>query len=266
MIPAPSSAVAPATMVSPSIATEAPSPSPAARSEAVSLAVLSQSSPARVNTYTAPRPLSSSRTPSTAVSPSTATALPSSSPPAPSGATRRCSSAERGAASARARVSGAVDQRRRSAGTHEPIVTACGYVVPMTSSKWTAQDLPDLDGRTYLVTGANSGIGLVAARELGRAGARVVMAVRDLAKGERAAASIGERAEVRPLDLADLGSVRAFAEEWEGDARRPDQQRRRDGHPRATHRATGSSCRSGPTTSAPSRSPTCCCHAFATAW
>ena len=87
----------------------------------------------------------------------------------------------------------------------------------MTSSKWTAQDLPDLDGRTYLVTGANSGIGLVAARELGRAGARVVLAVRDLAKGERAAASIGERAEVRPLDLADLGSVRAFADEWEGD-------------------------------------------------
>ena len=87
----------------------------------------------------------------------------------------------------------------------------------MTSSKWTAQDLPDLDGRTYLITGANSGLGLVAARELGRAGARVVMAVRDVAKGERAAASVGERAEVRPLDLADLDSVRAFAGEWEGD-------------------------------------------------
>jgi NAD(P)-dependent dehydrogenase (short-subunit alcohol dehydrogenase family) len=87
----------------------------------------------------------------------------------------------------------------------------------MASSKWTAQDLPDLDGRTYLVTGANSGIGSVAARELGRAGARVVLAVRDLAKGQRAAASIGERAEVRPLDLADLGSVQAFADEWEGD-------------------------------------------------
>ncbi len=87
----------------------------------------------------------------------------------------------------------------------------------MTSSKWTAQDIPDLDGRTYLITGANSGLGLVAARELGRAGARVVMAVRDVAKGERAAASVGERAEVRPLDLADLDSVRAFAGEWEGD-------------------------------------------------
>jgi NAD(P)-dependent dehydrogenase (short-subunit alcohol dehydrogenase family) len=86
----------------------------------------------------------------------------------------------------------------------------------MSSSKWTAGDLPDLDGSTYLVTGANSGLGLVAARELGRAGARVVLAVRDLAKGEDAAASIGERAEVRRLDLADLSSVRTFAEEWQG--------------------------------------------------
>ncbi len=87
----------------------------------------------------------------------------------------------------------------------------------MSSAKWTAQDLPDLEGRTYVVTGANSGIGLVAARELARAGGRVILAVRDRAKGERAAASIRERAEVRPLDLADLSSVRAFAEEWEGD-------------------------------------------------
>ena len=87
----------------------------------------------------------------------------------------------------------------------------------MTSSKWTAQDLPDLDGRTYVITGANSGLGFVAARELGRAGARVVLAVRDVAKGDQAAASVGKRAEVRTLDLADLGSVRAFAEDWEGD-------------------------------------------------
>jgi NAD(P)-dependent dehydrogenase (short-subunit alcohol dehydrogenase family) len=87
----------------------------------------------------------------------------------------------------------------------------------MTPSKWTAQDLPSLENRTFVVTGANSGIGLVAARALAGAGARVVLAVRDTAKGDRAAASIDGRAEVRRLDLADLASVRAFADAWEGD-------------------------------------------------
>jgi NAD(P)-dependent dehydrogenase (short-subunit alcohol dehydrogenase family) len=87
----------------------------------------------------------------------------------------------------------------------------------MTASKWTAQDLPRLAGRTVVVTGANSGIGLAAARALGRAGARVVLAVRDLSRGEQAAASIEGATEVRRLDLADLASVRAFAAEWEGD-------------------------------------------------
>jgi NAD(P)-dependent dehydrogenase (short-subunit alcohol dehydrogenase family) len=87
----------------------------------------------------------------------------------------------------------------------------------MTSAKWTAQDLPRLDGRTFVVTGANSGIGFAAARELGRVGARVVLAVRDVAKGEAAAASIEGETEVRALDLADLASVRAFADAWDGD-------------------------------------------------
>jgi NAD(P)-dependent dehydrogenase (short-subunit alcohol dehydrogenase family) len=80
--------------------------------------------------------------------------------------------------------------------------------------KWTAQDLPPLDGRTIVVTGANSGIGLAAARELARVGAHVVLAVRDTAKGEAAAAGIDGATEVRRLDLADLASVRAFAEDW----------------------------------------------------
>jgi len=84
----------------------------------------------------------------------------------------------------------------------------------MTSHKWTAADLPRLDDRTVLVTGANSGIGLVAARELARAGARVVLAVRDPAKGEQAAATIPGEREVRRLDLSDLASVRAFADYW----------------------------------------------------
>lgn len=87
----------------------------------------------------------------------------------------------------------------------------------MTSSKWTAQDLPSLENRTFVITGANSGIGLAAARALGRAGARVVLAVRDTAKGERAAESIEGHPDVRRLDLADLASVRAFADTWDGD-------------------------------------------------
>ena len=87
----------------------------------------------------------------------------------------------------------------------------------MTTPRWTAADLPSLDGRTFVVTGANSGIGLGAARELGRAGARVVLAVRDRARGEQAAATIPGGAEVRRLDLADLASVRAFADGWEGE-------------------------------------------------
>jgi NAD(P)-dependent dehydrogenase (short-subunit alcohol dehydrogenase family) len=87
----------------------------------------------------------------------------------------------------------------------------------MPSHKWTAQDLPDLSGRTFVVTGANSGLGLIDARELARAGARVVLAVRDTAKGEQAARTIDGPAEVRKLDLADLSSIRAFAEAWDGD-------------------------------------------------
>src|SRR3954467_11605438 len=88
----------------------------------------------------------------------------------------------------------------------------------MTSSaKWTAHDLPRLDGRTFVVTGGNSGIGFAAARELGRAGARVVLAVRDIARGEAAAAAIDGETEVRQLDLADLASVHAFADAWKGD-------------------------------------------------
>jgi NAD(P)-dependent dehydrogenase (short-subunit alcohol dehydrogenase family) len=87
----------------------------------------------------------------------------------------------------------------------------------MSTHKWTAADLPTLDGRTVVITGANSGIGLVAARALGRAGARVVLAVRDTAKGEQAAATIDGDSEFRRLDLADLASIRAFADGWEGD-------------------------------------------------
>ena len=85
----------------------------------------------------------------------------------------------------------------------------------MTTSKWTSTDLPDQTGRTIVVTGANSGIGLIAARELARAGAHVVLAVRDEGRGREAARSIDGTTEVRQLDLADLASVRAFADGWD---------------------------------------------------
>jgi NAD(P)-dependent dehydrogenase (short-subunit alcohol dehydrogenase family) len=82
--------------------------------------------------------------------------------------------------------------------------------------RWTAADIPDQRGRVAVVTGANSGLGLATARELARAGARVVLATRSTQKGEDAASRIASTvpgAELDPavLDLADLDSVRAFA-------------------------------------------------------
>ncbi|MEU8819339.1 oxidoreductase [Actinoplanes sp. NPDC048796] len=74
--------------------------------------------------------------------------------------------------------------------------------------------LPDLAGRTAIVTGANSGVGLATSRALAAAGARVVLAVRDTGKGDAAARTITGSTEVRRLDLADLSSVRAFADAW----------------------------------------------------
>jgi NAD(P)-dependent dehydrogenase (short-subunit alcohol dehydrogenase family) len=84
-------------------------------------------------------------------------------------------------------------------------------------TKWTAADLPNMAGRTVLVTGASSGIGLIAARELGRVGARVVLGVRSTEKGHRAIAGMPGDFDVRSLDVADLTSVRKFTQEWTGD-------------------------------------------------
>ena len=77
---------------------------------------------------------------------------------------------------------------------------------------WTAGRLPSFAGRTVVVTGANSGLGEVTARELARVGARTILAVRNTAKGEAAADTMFGNVEVRELDLANLRSVRAFAD------------------------------------------------------
>jgi NAD(P)-dependent dehydrogenase (short-subunit alcohol dehydrogenase family) len=83
---------------------------------------------------------------------------------------------------------------------------------------WTAADIPGLGGRTAVVTGANSGLGLATARELARAGASVVLACRSEEKARGAQQSIRQAVPsaeltIAALDLADLDSVRAFADE-----------------------------------------------------
>jgi NAD(P)-dependent dehydrogenase (short-subunit alcohol dehydrogenase family) len=88
-------------------------------------------------------------------------------------------------------------------------------------SRWSPADVPDQSGRTALVTGANSGLGLHTALELARRGARVLLAVRRPERGEQAAQRVlaevpAARLEVVPLDLADLASVRAAATDVAG--------------------------------------------------
>ena len=128
---------------------------------------------------------------------------------------------------------------------------------------WTADDIPDQAGRRAIVTGANSGIGLIAARELARHGAAVVLACRNAAKGEAALAEVRAAAPdadvtLAALDLADLASVRAFA----GARTEPiDLLVNNAGlmaPPRSATRRTASSCSSARTTSGTSRSPGCC--------
>jgi NAD(P)-dependent dehydrogenase (short-subunit alcohol dehydrogenase family) len=84
---------------------------------------------------------------------------------------------------------------------------------------WDAERIPDQTGRVAVVTGANSGLGWVTARELARSGARVVLACRNLGKGHAAVeeirAAVPEaQLQLEELDLASLASVRGFAERF----------------------------------------------------
>ena len=89
-------------------------------------------------------------------------------------------------------------------------------------SRWTTDDMPRLDGKTVVVTGANSGLGYEGTRAFAEKGATVVMACRSVDRGERAAAAVRSATDgghgrdldldVRECDLASLDSVRSFAE------------------------------------------------------
>jgi len=87
------------------------------------------------------------------------------------------------------------------------------------SAKWASEEIPDQGGRTAIVTGANSGLGLESARELARHGASVVLACRNMDKGLQALREIeasvpGAQVELDALDLGDLASVASFAESF----------------------------------------------------
>ena len=87
---------------------------------------------------------------------------------------------------------------------------------------WKAANMPDLTGRSAIITGSNSGLGFETAQQLARHGASVTLAVRDTTKGDQAATTMLESAagidvNVGQLDVSDLDSVRAFAQRWSSD-------------------------------------------------
>jgi NAD(P)-dependent dehydrogenase (short-subunit alcohol dehydrogenase family) len=89
-------------------------------------------------------------------------------------------------------------------------------------AKWTAADIPDQTGRTILITGANSGLGLRSAEALAAKGARVLLACRNATKAASAREAVQAKAtdappEVVPLDLSSLASVAACVEQLAGE-------------------------------------------------
>lgn len=90
----------------------------------------------------------------------------------------------------------------------------------MAGQKWTADNIPDQTGKVIIVTGANSGLGYETSLALARKGAQVVLACRNMEKGETAVSQIRQQVpdaslELMALDLADLASIRQFAGEFQ---------------------------------------------------
>ncbi len=95
------------------------------------------------------------------------------------------------------------------------------------NGNWTADNIPGLDGKTVIITGANSGLGYEAAREFARNGAEVIFASRDQDKAEAAIIQIREELPDAELvfieiDLASIKSIRKFAEEFNSRSKRLD--------------------------------------------
>ena len=82
---------------------------------------------------------------------------------------------------------------------------------------WTPSRLGNLTGKRIVVTGATNGVGLGTARALAKAGAHVILAVRNTELGEQRATEMGGSTTVVKVDLADLSSVRAFAQSIDDD-------------------------------------------------
>jgi NAD(P)-dependent dehydrogenase (short-subunit alcohol dehydrogenase family) len=89
----------------------------------------------------------------------------------------------------------------------------------MAKSNWTEKNIPPQNGRTAIVTGANSGVGFNTSLELARKGARVILACRSMEKGERAVKRIVKEVpeaqlDLQQLDLASLASIRDFSQRF----------------------------------------------------
>lgn len=89
----------------------------------------------------------------------------------------------------------------------------------MSNSNWTAQNIPDQQGRTIIITGATSGLGKEATQVLAQKNAKIIMAVRNTEKAATVAQEIRQvipnaQLEIKRLDLGSLDSVRKFAEAY----------------------------------------------------